>query len=195
MLFSHNGDVMVTSSDDETVCLWSTTSWETLCQLKLGFEVYCSGLSEDGKFLACGGGDGRVLLFRRTDADEKKQDQGADSMQFELVHTVRHDEDSPVNSVDFSPGGNIVVTASHDGTARVWDMEGKLVEKLQDHRYAKTNDSWFTFTLRGPTRSTTLTVPAATRCAACASVPPASASRRRRTTAASKCSAQTRSNN
>lgn len=32
-----------------------------------------------------------------------------------------------ISSIDFSPDGNLIVTASHDATICVWDLEGKLL--------------------------------------------------------------------
>jgi WD40 repeat protein len=38
-----------------------------------------------------------------------------------------------VRSATFSPDGTRIVTASEDGTARVWDLQGKLLATLQGH--------------------------------------------------------------
>ncbi|MCL1468401.1 hypothetical protein LAY41_28870, partial [Argonema galeatum A003/A1] len=41
---------------------------------------------------------------------------------------------SPVNSANFSPKGDRIVTASDDKTARVWDLSGKLIAELKGHQ-------------------------------------------------------------
>ena len=44
------------------------------------------------------------------------------------------DHPDVVNSAQFSPDGERIITASDDGTAKVWDKEGKLLYPLSGHR-------------------------------------------------------------
>jgi sugar lactone lactonase YvrE len=39
-----------------------------------------------------------------------------------------------VNSVSFSPDGKTIATASADGTARLWNLQGQLLHELQGHQ-------------------------------------------------------------
>ncbi|NER38316.1 MAG: hypothetical protein F6J93_30910 [Oscillatoria sp. SIO1A7] len=39
-----------------------------------------------------------------------------------------------VTSISFSPDGHYIATASHDGTARIWDTQGNLIQGLTNHR-------------------------------------------------------------
>ena len=44
------------------------------------------------------------------------------------LHSDYHDEG--INSAEFSPEGQTVVTASKDKTAKLWDLEGNLLHTL-----------------------------------------------------------------
>jgi WD40 repeat protein len=50
---------------------------------------------------------------------------------------LRHDE--PVNDVVYSPDGKWLATASDDGTARLWDADGKPLRTLDSHPGAPVN--------------------------------------------------------
>ena len=48
-----------------------------------------------------------------------------------LTHVLKG-HNRPVSSVDISPDGNLVISASYDGTSRVWNLQsGELLRTLQ----------------------------------------------------------------
>ncbi|NES04174.1 MAG: hypothetical protein F6K22_15835 [Okeania sp. SIO2F4] len=50
----------------------------------------------------------------------------------ELLHTLIHT--GQVNSIDFSPDGQILVSGSTDGILRVWHFDGTLLKSLDTHQ-------------------------------------------------------------
>jgi len=46
---------------------------------------------------------------------------------------------SGVNEAIFTPDGECVVTAGHDGTVRFWDLDGKQLRRLEGHRKGATS--------------------------------------------------------
>lgn len=65
-------------------------------------------LSADGKILASGGEDGKIILY--------------DAETFEVLIRLASDK-CPIESVRFSPDRRILACADHDATIRVWDLD------------------------------------------------------------------------
>jgi WD40 repeat protein/serine/threonine protein kinase len=70
-------------------------------------EVYAAAVSPDGKALATGGQDCRIVLWNVSDRS---------------VTTAWRVHDDCVNTASFSPDGQRLVTASCDKTVKVWDV-------------------------------------------------------------------------
>jgi WD40 repeat protein len=96
--------------------------------------------------------NGEKQRQRAVEAAKKAEDQGAETQKaLEIVNTldrsvpffkaIMRGHSAPVLSVNFSPDQKLIVTASIDRNARVWEVEtGKLVFELKGHtlgvRYA-----------------------------------------------------------
>ncbi|MEP1033028.1 hypothetical protein [Ekhidna sp.] len=88
---------------------------------KLGsFSINCMDISPDGKTLAIGRDRGDVILWNI----QKK----------ELIRIISGHQ-STVTDIQFNPKGNLLLTTSRDGTARIWDLREskKLPIILDDH--------------------------------------------------------------
>jgi len=80
-------------------------------------------ISPDGESIATGSSDQRVKLWNAATGQVK--------MQLPVAHTGQ------INSVAFSPVDNqIIVTASNDGTARIWEFGSRRVLHVLAHRDA-----------------------------------------------------------
>ena len=73
-------------------------------------------LSADGESLAWSFEDGTLQIVRLSDQA--------------VLTSVNSGQISPIK-LEFSPAGDRLYSASHDGTLRVWDMEGNLLDNFQ----------------------------------------------------------------
>jgi WD40 repeat protein len=108
--FDPSGRTIVTASDDETLRTWDTHTWEQQHVLEIGgeFGAYALAFSPDGRWLlACIGLEPVVSVF--------------DAATMERVAELEGHADY-IQDVAFL-GDDRVVTASGDGTAKVWDLE------------------------------------------------------------------------
>ncbi|MEJ7637968.1 MAG: WD40 repeat domain-containing protein [Singulisphaera sp.] len=69
-------------------------------------------VSPDGRLVAAAGVQGTLVCVW-------------DAVTGKLVHTIRgHEEPHPITAVQFSPDSPQLLTASEDGSAKLWDLEG-----------------------------------------------------------------------
>ncbi|KAH8085132.1 hypothetical protein JL720_7858 [Aureococcus anophagefferens] len=104
---SNKGDVIASSSTDNTCKLWDAFSGELLKTLD-GHESFClsCNFSPDGKRLMTTSDDQTAILW--------------DAATGEILHKLEGHTDK-VSSGAFSPDGLRVVTGSLDMTAKIWD--------------------------------------------------------------------------
>ena len=117
--FSPNGEVLVTGCDDGTVKAWHTETGELFLELPgHSAKVVAVAFSPvDGQRLLTASEDGTAFVRRLI--------KGAEPIR------LREHTDLLTNG-RFSPDGTMVVTASYDGTARVWDADtGKQIAVLK----------------------------------------------------------------
>jgi len=107
--FRPAGDVFFTASHDGSLCLWRTADQAPLFSCKHADPILAGAFSHDGKRILIGcGKEGRLYdATRGTVLDPP------------LVHQDK------VRAVAFSPDDRLVVTASDDGTAQLWETESR----------------------------------------------------------------------
>jgi len=130
---SPDGASVLAAADDETATIWNARSGKRRVVMSVPATVEAARFSPDGRTVALAGDDGAARLFR---TGERKS-----------FLVVRHpkppppedefDVDAPDNTllnVAFAPGGDRIVTASADKSARVWDARtGRLVTAFRRH--------------------------------------------------------------
>jgi len=111
LAFSPNGYVLASASNNETIILWDTKTWEKLRSFSPGSVV---AFSPSGQYLISGTKDGRIILW-----DVKTGDQ---------IQTVETGSDE-IFSLDFPQvllGGildrNTLAVGSADGTIQIWSL-------------------------------------------------------------------------
>ncbi len=131
-----NAAFVATGSDDETVRIWSARSGEELHVFRgHGGPVNALGVDPRGRWVVTGGEDGTVRVWRPgagATAEHSATNQGATN-QGATEHVAR------VNLLAAGFGGTTFVSASEDGTAKIWRAsDGALITTLRGHSAAVT---------------------------------------------------------
>ncbi|NJK49649.1 hypothetical protein HC931_17195 [Candidatus Gracilibacteria bacterium] len=126
--FSPDGQRIVTASSGGRVKIWNLQG-QILIELKANdVPVYSANFSPNGELLAIAFRDGDVWLLDLTRKPPQR-----------IVSFKAHSE--PIYSVSFSPVrvtltpkvGQQIVTTSRDGTAKLWNLQGKLLAEMRGH--------------------------------------------------------------
>ncbi|EDN93035.1 hypothetical protein SS1G_08900 [Sclerotinia sclerotiorum 1980 UF-70] len=118
--FSPDGTKVASSSYDQTIRLWDTTTGESLQTLEgHSNSVTSVAFSPDGTKVASGSHDKTIRLW--------------DTITGESLQTLEG-HSNWVSSVAFSPDGTKVASGSHDKTIRLWDTTtGESLQTLEGH--------------------------------------------------------------
>lgn len=124
-IFSNDGEQVITAGDDGVVRIWDTNTGRHLYGIRAHQGcVPDVDVNPLDKLLASGGEDGVIHTFRYT------RKTGNTSV-YEKTFTGHKDR---VMNVEFSPDGTKIVSASKDGTVRLWDVaSGSLLHTFSEH--------------------------------------------------------------
>ncbi len=132
ILFTPDGSELISASDDKTIRVWDVGTGRIVRTIRgeIGDgdpgKIYALALSRDGRLLAAGG--------RTGPAGEQQPIRLYDLNQGTLVGLLQSHDDA-VLSLDFSPDGERLVSASTDDTAIIWDVASrKALHRLSGHK-------------------------------------------------------------
>ena len=117
--FSPNGRQLATGSSDRTAKIWDLQNGKTLMTLNERASVWSVAFSPDGH-----------LLASSINIDRENTIWNLDNGQ---VSAKLDGHTDATNSICFSPDGRYVLTGSWDGTAKLWTLDGKLVNTYRGH--------------------------------------------------------------
>jgi WD40 repeat protein/3',5'-cyclic AMP phosphodiesterase CpdA len=134
--FSPDGTLIATASDDRTARTWNTATGQPVATLT-GHDRYLSGVvfSPDGTLIATVSGDHTTqiwnaddMLNRRTPPARRRLRRRTIPSGTKSVTLWGHADE--VNAVAFDPAGDRVLTASDDGTVRIWRLSDGTTEHV-----------------------------------------------------------------
>ena len=108
VVFSPDGKMLASASDDGSVRLVDFSTNQLLHSLIVGKPIKSLSFSPDGTLLTLGTSDGKIALFRISDSHNIGALNG---------HT------DAVTNVSFSNDGLLLASGSKDGTLRLWAVK------------------------------------------------------------------------
>jgi len=122
-----HGTLVATAGYDNRVILWDSTSWTALAEGRHDHLANQCRFSRSGRLLATSSSDYSARIWSVPD--------------LRLV-TVLGDQKDDVETTVISPDESQVATASRDHLVRVYDMDGRLVRRLEGHEADVLSAEW-----------------------------------------------------
>ncbi len=130
--FSPDNNYLLAGGEFKSLYIWNVKDWSLYKKIPLPAGVEGMSYSDDGKILALGREDGVVLLV---DTDEF-------SIKDSVVHGFEGEKSllnipetrADVNSLDFTPDGEYLVSGGLDGVIKIWHLPGlQLIKTIKAH--------------------------------------------------------------
>ena len=118
--FSPGDSLIVTSSVDSTIKIWTRASGQITNEIKQPSGVAYMDISNDGNYMVTGGYDATVRLWHVYDRTLVREFKG---------------HEGTVWNVAISSDGSKIASGGNDGIVNIWDVKtGNLIRKLQGHK-------------------------------------------------------------
>ncbi len=117
--------LIVTGGLDKMLKIWNLKTGKVVWTYKASDQVIAVDWSADGQHIIAGLWNSIFLLFDRNGL---------------LLHNWEGQHNSSVRSLAFSPDGSKFITGSYDNTAKIWTLEGNLVNTISHKGYVSTVD-------------------------------------------------------
>lgn len=113
VILSNDGSKLVSSGSDKTIIVWDIEKQSEICSL-FGHKMAINSLSlsADNKYLISGGGDKVIKIWNLETNEEEK--------------TITTDSKSGIQSLSFSPDGNLILCIFQDNIISVFDRHNDL---------------------------------------------------------------------
>jgi WD40 repeat protein len=141
-MFSPNGKRLITAAMDGDVQVWDLATERPVAHLRGDAQIFqAAAFSPDGQYIATSGKDCTVRLWQAFHGDQKgslltgSEQQSPDRLDVWFAQRIAmmKGHQQYVLSSQFSPDGSRLVTASLDGSVRVWDgREGEALDVLSN---------------------------------------------------------------
>jgi WD40 repeat protein len=144
--FSPDGQHLATASWDGNVRLWNVQGNQFGGFQTHQRQILSISFSPDGRQLATASGDGTARLWSlsqfntRMRQTDERDIRSVDVSQSKIVLQGKQlaafeGHEGGIPSISFSPNGQQLITASYDGTVRLWNLQGKQLATFNGHHY------------------------------------------------------------
>lgn len=130
--FSSDEEFLISASSDGKIKFWKPDGTFIKDFFSGNEDISSLSVSSDGKRIAAGFADGTAKVWSRTGKLIIELKGTQKSSPISRAHTDK------INSISFSPDGQIIATASRDGSAKLWSSRGELLSELAGH----TDEVW-----------------------------------------------------
>ncbi len=122
VVYTSNGRYLASCSDDKTIRIWEVRTGKQIVSLQSDNEIECIAISPDNSLLLSGDTNGNIHLWHLVNIMRglvliKSQDTSREEPIFPRKFEGHNDT---VNSISFSPDGELFASCSDDGTIIVW---------------------------------------------------------------------------
>ena len=109
--FTPDGSKLISGSRDDHIIFWNTETWTEQRRIKAHDTVQSISLSNNGRWLASGGADGRTRVWDVDSGD--------------MVSDV-HGHDQTVLATAISPNGRFIASGGYESHVCVWDRQSGI---------------------------------------------------------------------